>query len=134
MKVVAFNGSPRAQGNTFQAIQMVANELIDQGIEVEIVQVGSQEIVGCKACGACARNRNERCIIDDAVNEWIQKMKQADGIILGSPVHYADISATMKAFLDRAFMSAPTRPCIATRSASRLSLSVAPAASRLLTS
>lgn len=103
MKVVAFNGSPRNAGNTEQAIQMVANELIEQGIEVEVIQVGDKDIRGCKACGACVRNRNERCIVDDEVNGWIQKMKQADGIILGSPVHYADIGATMKAFLDRAF-------------------------------
>ncbi len=103
MKVVAFNGSPRTDGNTFQAIQIVARELTDQGIDVEIVQVGDKSIVGCRHCGACIRNRNERCIIDDEVNEGIQKMKEADGILLAAPVHYAEIGATMKAFLDRAF-------------------------------
>ncbi len=103
MKVVAFNGSPRKNGNTEEAINIVAGELIARGIEVEIIQVGNKEIVGCKACGSCGRNRNERCIIDDEVNGWIQKMKEADGVIIGAPIHYAGISATMKAFLDRAF-------------------------------
>lgn len=103
MKVVAFNGSPRNEGNTYQAIQLVAKELVDQGIEVEIVQVGDKPITGCRHCGACIRNRNERCIIQDDVNDWIQKIKLADGVIFGAPVHYADIGATMKAFLDRAF-------------------------------
>jgi len=103
MKVVAFNGSPRKEGNTYQAIQLVAQELVSQGIEVEIVQVGGKDIIGCRHCGGCVRNRNERCVIDDEVSEWIQKMKQADGVLLASPVHYADIGATMKSFLDRAF-------------------------------
>ncbi|ABP67979.1 NADPH-dependent FMN reductase [Caldicellulosiruptor saccharolyticus DSM 8903] len=103
MKVVAFNGSPRKEGNTYHAIKIVAEELQKEGIEVEIVQVGDKAIRGCLACGTCAKNRNERCVIDDEVNEWIQKMKETNGIILASPVHYASISATMKAFLDRAF-------------------------------
>ncbi|WP_326910191.1 flavodoxin family protein [Sedimentibacter sp. MB31-C6] len=103
MKVVAFNGSPRNDGNTYEAIKIVTNELESQGIEVEIIQVGNKKINGCTACNACFKNRNERCIIDDEVNEWIQKMKESDGIILGSPVHFSAISATMKAFLDRAF-------------------------------
>lgn len=103
MKAVAFNGSPKAEGNTYQAIGIVADELTNQGIEVEIFHVGNKRISGCTACRSCLKNCNERCIIDDDVNEWIQKMKNADGIILGSPVHYSDISATMKAFLDRAF-------------------------------
>lgn len=103
MKVVAFNGSPRPEGNTYHAIQMVADELINQGIEVQIVQVGDKVLSGCMACGACVRNRNERCIYDDGVNEWIQLMKDADGMIFGSPVHYSNVGASMKAFLDRAF-------------------------------
>lgn len=60
-------------------------------------------IRGCMACGQCAKNRNERCIMDDEVNEWVQLMKEADGIILGTPTHYAAIGGTMKSFLDRAF-------------------------------
>ncbi len=104
MKVVAFNGSPRAEGNTSQAIRMVADELEKNGIEVEIVHVGNKQIRGCLGCGACKRNKDERCVIvGDEVNEWVQKMKAADGIIIGSPVYYSGIAGTMKCFLDRAF-------------------------------
>ena len=104
MKVVAFNGSPNKEGNTYHAIRMVAAELDKEGIKTEIVQVGNKTIRGCVACGQCVKNRNERCgLADDEVNGWIQKMKQADGIILGSPVHYAAMAGTMKSFLDRAF-------------------------------
>ncbi|CEQ11824.1 multimeric flavodoxin WrbA family protein [[Clostridium] sordellii] len=104
MKVVAFNGSPHKKGNTYNAIETVAKELEKEGIEVDIVHVGNKAIRGCIACGGCSRNQNERCVLDkDEVNEWIQKMKEADGIILGSPVYYSAIAGTMKSFLDRAF-------------------------------
>jgi len=104
MKVVAFNGSPNQEGNTYHALKMVAEELQAEGIEVEIVHVGNKIIRGCIACNECAKNQNEKCVLPGTeVNEWIQKMKEADGIILGSPVHYAAIGGTMKAFLDRAF-------------------------------
>ena len=103
MKVVAFNGSPRSNGNTYQALKLVLAELEKEGIEGEIIQVGDKVIRGCLACGKCVRNKNERCAIDDEVNDWIQIMKEADGLILGSPIHYSGIAATMKAFLDRAF-------------------------------
>lgn len=104
MKVVAFNGSPKGKGNTSLAIEMVASELRKEGIEVEIIHVGNKLIQGCMACNACMKNKDEKCIIKgDDVNEWIQKMKEADGIILGTPVHYAAIGGTMKSFLDRAF-------------------------------
>lgn len=104
MKVVAFNGSPRKEGNTYNALKMVGQSLEAKGIEFEIVHVGGKAISGCLGCGGCARNKNEKCVIEgDSVNEYIQKMKEADGIILGSPVHYAGIAGTMKSFLDRAF-------------------------------
>jgi multimeric flavodoxin WrbA len=104
MKVAAFNGSPKKEGNTYQALRMVCDELENRGIETEIIHVGAKTVAGCTACGSCGRNKNEKCIMnDDGVNEWIQVMKKADGILLGSPVHYSGISATMKAFLDRAF-------------------------------
>ena len=97
VKVVAFNGSPRKEGNTYHAIKMVAEELEKEGIEVEIVQVGDKAIRGCMGCNGCMKNRDEKCVIaDDEVNEWIQKMKAADGIIIGSPVHYAAIGGAMK--------------------------------------
>lgn len=104
MKVVAFNGSPHEKGNTYFALRTVAAELEKEGIEVEIVHVGNKAVRGCLACNGCARNQDEKCVIaTDPVNEWIQKMKNADGILLGAPVHYAAIPGTMKSFLDRAF-------------------------------
>nr|WP_321452015.1 flavodoxin family protein [uncultured Carboxylicivirga sp.] len=104
MKVVAINGSPRKKGNTAHAIQLVANELEKEGIEVEVIQVGSQAYTGCTACGACTKNKDEKCTLKgDDLNKAIQKIKEADGILLGSPVYFADINGTMKSFLDRAF-------------------------------
>ncbi len=104
MKVVAFNGSPRKKGNTAFSIGIVFEELEKQGIETELIHVGKETIHGCRACFTCAKNQDEKCAFnDDPVNEWVQKMKQADGIILGSPVHFSGICGTMKSFLDRAF-------------------------------
>ncbi len=104
MKAVAFNGSPNKEGNTYHAIQMVVDELEKEGIETEILHVGNKAIRGCLACGQCVKKKNEQCIqADDEVNEWIQKMKNADSIIIGSPVHFSAIGGTMKSFLDRVF-------------------------------
>ncbi len=104
MKVLAFNGSPKAAGNTYHALTMVTAELEKEGIETEIIHVGNQVVRSCVACNQCRTHRNEQCVqTGDEVNEWIQRMKHADGILLGSPVHYAAMGATMKAFLDRAF-------------------------------
>ena len=104
MKVVAINGSPRLEGNTFHALDIIKKELSKDGIELEIINIGSKNIRGCTACAMCVQNKNERCIIDsDIVNGTIQKMKDADAIILASPVYFAGIAGTMKCFLDRAF-------------------------------
>lgn len=104
MKVVMFNGSPNKEGNTYHALKIVANELEREGIETEIIHVGNKTIRGCIACGYCTKNKNRKCVITtDPVNEWVEQMKDADGIILGSPVHYSAIAGTMKSFLDRAF-------------------------------
>jgi len=104
MKVVAFNGSPRKEGNTYHALKAVCTQLEAEGIETEIIWTGGQDIKNCRACNMCARNRDEKCVLQgDDVNEWIQKMKDADGILLGSPVHFSGIAAGFKAFLDRAF-------------------------------
>lgn len=104
MKVVIFNGSPNKEGNTYHGIKIVVDELKKEGIETEIIHVGNKSIRGCIACGYCTKNKNGKCAIaTDPVNEWIEKMKDADGIILGSPVHYSAIAGTMKSFLDRAF-------------------------------
>lgn len=104
MKVVALNGSPNKEGNTYHGIKIVAAELEKEGIETEIIHVGNKSIRGCIACGYCTKNKNGKCVItNDPVNDWIENMKYADGIILGSPVHYSAIAGTMKSFLDRAF-------------------------------
>ena len=103
MKVIAFNGSPNKEGNTYHAIKIVTDELETAGIETEIIQVGNKNMRGCMACNQCAKNRDEKCIYDDGLNELIQKMKEADGIILGSSVHFSGITGAMKSFLDRAF-------------------------------
>jgi multimeric flavodoxin WrbA len=104
MKVVAFNGSPKPEGNTYHAIKIVLGELEKNGIETEIICVGNKAIGGCLACNKCVKNRDEQCSVKtDKVNEWIQKMKLADGIIIGSPVHYSGMGGNMKSFLDRAF-------------------------------
>lgn len=104
MKVVAFNGSPRKTGNTAGSLNTVLSELEKQGIGTETIHVGKEKIRGCLSCYACVNNGNERCITeDDPVNEWIQKMKEADGIVLASPVYFSGVAGTMKSFLDRAF-------------------------------
>ncbi len=104
MKVLAFNGSPKKEGNTYHALKIVTDELEKEGIETEIVHVGNKLIRGCMACGQCFKNKDEKCAItDDNVNELIQKMKEADGMILGSPVYFSGVAGTMKSFLDRAF-------------------------------
>jgi len=109
MKVVAINGSPHKEGNTYQALMGVGKSLQENNIDLEIIHVGNKVVRGCLACGGCTRNSDEKCTITtDPLNEWIQKMKNADGIIIASPVYYAGIAGTMKSFLDRAFYVAGT--------------------------
>ena len=103
MKVVAFNGSPRKDGNTSLLIKEVFGELGKEGIATELVQVGGRPMRGCIACMQCGKNKDGRCAIDnDALNECLEKMVEADGIILGSPVYFTDVTAEMKALIDRA--------------------------------
>lgn len=104
MKVIAFNGSPKESGNTYHALRAVLGELENEGIETEIIHVGDKAVRGCLGCNQCVKNKDEKCVIKgDEVNDWIQKMKAADGILIGSPVYYSSIAGTMKCFLDRAF-------------------------------
>jgi multimeric flavodoxin WrbA len=104
MKVVAINGSPHKDGNTYSALKMVGNILEKSGIEFSIIHVGNKQVRGCIACGQCIKRKDEKCAITtDSTNEWIQEMKNADGIVIGSPVHFSGIAGTMKSFLDRAF-------------------------------
>lgn len=103
MKVVAFNGSPRKEGNTAALIKHVLAELEKEGIETEVVQVGGKRIHGCTACGKCYEKMDKKCVIDkDIINECIEKMLEADGIILASPTYFADLTPELKALIDRA--------------------------------
>jgi multimeric flavodoxin WrbA len=102
MKVIAFNGSPRKDGNTTLLINKVFNELEREGMETEMVQLSAKEIHGCIACYKCVENKDQRCAVkDDAANEYIEKMTGAQGIILGSPVYFIDVTPEMKALIDR---------------------------------
>ncbi|MBL4933525.1 flavodoxin family protein [Clostridium paridis] len=104
MKVLLINGSPKAKGCTYTALSEVAKELEKENIETEIFHVGSQPIRGCMACGGCGRNGDGKCVFnDDTVNIAIEKIKEADGLIFGSPVHYAAPSGLITSFLDRVF-------------------------------
>jgi multimeric flavodoxin WrbA len=103
MKVVAFNGSPRKDGNTAALINTVLEILRKENIETEVVQVGGRKIHGCTACMKCFEKQDRHCIInDDILNDLIDKMKIADGIIIGSPTYFANVSSEIKALIDRA--------------------------------
>ena len=103
MKVVAFNGSARKDGNTAILIRRVLQELEAEGIETELIELAGQQIHGCTACGTCQKIKNKECkIVNDNVNLYIQKMAQADGIILGSPTYFSMMSPELKALIDRA--------------------------------
>ena len=103
MKVLLINGSPHAKGSTYTELNEVAVTLEKEGIETEIVHIGNQAIRGCIACGKCREIGH--CVFDDAVNEMAAKFKDADGLVVGSPVYYASANATLIAFLDRLFHS-----------------------------
>lgn len=103
MKVIAFNGSARKDGNTAILINQVFSELEKQDIETEMIQLSGQKIQGCIACYKCFENKDQRCSVkNDIVNDCIEKMLQADGVILASPTYFADVSAELKALIDRA--------------------------------
>ncbi|MDR2845678.1 MAG: flavodoxin family protein, partial [Candidatus Methanoplasma sp.] len=103
MKVVAFNCSPRENGNTSHMIRDVFKVLESNGIETEFVQVGGNLIRGCKACGACFKTKNGKCAFDDdIINFCIEKILEADGVIIGSPTYFADLTPEAKALIDRA--------------------------------
>jgi multimeric flavodoxin WrbA len=102
MKVIAFNGSPRRAGNTNRALEAVLEEITAEGIDTELVQMGSEDIAPCQACGVCGQKKDRRCKRkDDKVNEWVEKCAAADGIIIGSPVYFGSMTAQTKAFIDR---------------------------------
>jgi multimeric flavodoxin WrbA len=103
VKVVAFNGSARKDGNTATLLRRVLRVLEAEGFETELVQLAGEQVRGCNACRTCYTTKNKRCVIeDDKVNEYIQKMLEADGVLLGSPVYFSMMTPEMKALIDRA--------------------------------
>ena len=103
MKVIAFNGSARKDGNTAILINYALSGLKKEGIETEVFNLSGKKIQGCIACNKCFETLDKRCWVkDDVLNECIEKMVEADGIILGSPTYFADVSAEMKALIERA--------------------------------
>lgn len=107
MKVLAINGSPRVEGNTSLLIKTVLEPLEAEGIETEVIQIGGKPLRGCIACMKCWENQDDRCVLkDDQLNEIAAKLKEADAVLLGSPTYFADITAEMKALIDRSGMVA----------------------------
>ena len=103
MKVLIINGSPRVGGNTTKALGEMVKIFESEGIEVESVQIGNQDVRGCIACNSCSRTG--KCVFDDVVNELASKFEAADGLVVASPVYYASANATLIACLDRLFYS-----------------------------
>lgn len=103
MKVFAVNGSARKDGNTALLIREVFKALEAEGIETELFQLAGKRVRGCTACGLCYKNKDRRCVLKgDPMNEIIQKMDEADGVILASPTYFSDVTAELKAVIDRA--------------------------------
>jgi len=102
MKVILLNGSPRANGCTFTGLSEIVGELNKKGIEAEIVQIGKEPIIGCTACGGCRKTKH--CVFkDDGVNDFLDKIKDADGVVFGTPVYFAGVAGAVKSFMDRVF-------------------------------
>lgn len=102
MKVVSFSGSGRKNGNTDILIKAVLDELSNEGIESESIQLAGQPLQGCIACRQCFEKQNKRCAVEkDNLNQYLEKMVEAQGILLGSPVYFSDVSANMKALIER---------------------------------
>lgn len=103
MKVLMINGSPRNGGNTSIALKEMEKTFLEEGIEVETVQIGNKDVRGCIACNTCVTKG--QCVFDDVVNELAPKFEAADGLVVASPVYYASANATLIACLDRLFYS-----------------------------
>ena len=103
MKVLMLNGSPRKDGNTAASLKEMEAIFVKEGIEVETVHVGALEIRGCLNCGACSKLG--KCVIDDIVNEIAEKLKEADGMVVGTPVYYGSVNGTLMSILSRLFFS-----------------------------
>jgi len=102
MKVLLLNGSPNEKGCTYTGLMEMADQLDKHGIETEIVQIGQKAISGCLGCRACIKTK--RCVIKDGVvNDFLDKVEKADGVVVGTPVHFAGVAGSVKSFLDRTF-------------------------------
>lgn len=102
MKVIGINGSARRDGNTAILIEEVLKVLRSKGIETELIQLSGNDIRGCTDCGTCFKMKNGRCAIeDDCVNDVVERLMGADGIVLGSPVYMANVTPSIKALMDR---------------------------------
>ncbi len=104
MKVLLLNGSPHEKGCTYTALMVIGERLKAHGVDYEIMHIGMQPLTGCIGCKKCVELG--KCVFDDKVNEFTSKMREADGLVVGSPVYYAAASGQVTAFLDRAFYSA----------------------------
>ena len=105
MKVLLINGSPRPEGNTTLALREMEKVFAEEGVEVETLRIGSEAIRGCVACNSC--KQSGKCVFDDAVNVAAEKLKEADGLVVASPVYYASPNGTVEAVMDRLFCSTP---------------------------
>ncbi len=103
MKVIAFNGSPHKEGNTFSLLKVTCETLESEGVQTEITHIGGKQVNGCRACRKCFENKDNKCIqTEDIINSCIEKMIEADGILIGSPTYFADVTPEVKALIDRA--------------------------------
>ena len=103
-KILVLNGSPHKNGCTYTALEEISKTLQEEGIETEIFWIGTKPISGCIACKTCVKTG--KCVFDDVVNEFVEKAKDVDGFIFGSPVHYASAGGAITSFMDRVFYSA----------------------------
>lgn len=104
MNVVGINGSPNEKGGTFHSLTQVCNALEKEGVSTEILHIGKDTFRGCTHCGGCFKNKNRQCVLEgDQFNDLAAKIYEAEGIIIGSPVHFAGMSGVLKTFLDRLF-------------------------------
>lgn len=103
MRVLIINGSPRAKSNTSVAVKEMETVFKKEGIETEVLQIGNKAVRGCISCGNC--RKTGKCVFDDGVNEAALKFKEADGLVIASPVYFASANGTLISFLDRLFFS-----------------------------
>ncbi len=106
MRIVAINGSTKNNGNTRAALGIMGKVFLQKGYDFEIINLGAKPMSGCLGCGGCRKNQDCKCVLTDTevVNEGIAAMKDADAIVIASPVHFSNMSGVMKSFLDRAFV------------------------------